>query len=201
MKDARAVSWRIAVAVLLILPGSGCREPLPLSPVGLAPAPLLTRGSSEMPVPFRMSGEAQLIAQDFAPGFPGGKSDFDGRCSVPSDFVISFSVSAEATHLGQITARFEHCSQIDIATGATTVSDGSAVMTAANGDELRGTYRTADAPVGTFDEAMRFYGGTGRFEDAGGHALVSAVCDRAAGTCAVEMRGTILYDASESGGT
>ena len=186
----------------LVLLAAGCENAPIAGPTG--PSLDASRARPSSPVmperPFHMSGHARLVAQTFAPGFPGGRSDFDGRCSVPADFTLRFAMSAEATHLGHLTADFEHCTQIDFSTGAATLSDGIIIMTAANGDELHATYRTADQPEGAFDEAVVFDGGTGRFENASGEALGNAVCDRAAGTCEYEARGTLGYAASDQAG-
>lgn len=196
----RTIGRTLMGTAVLVVMGTACQDPsgpMPDRPLGPVQASLDHALSA---TPFRLSGGAVLVAQDFAPGFPGGKSDFDGRCSVPPDFVISFKVTARAAHLGLVSGDFEHCSRIDFETGASTLADGVAVITAANGDELWATYRTADAPMGEFDELLRFDGGTGRFESASGEALASAVCDRATGTCTFAASGTLVYDASNRSG-
>jgi hypothetical protein len=184
----------------MILLGTGCEESPLSSPTALRPAAQLSHGPADVERPFRWKGEGVLVSQEFAPGFPDEESDFGGRCSVPSHFVISFTVTAEASHLGRITAVLEHCSEIDFQTGQTTLRDGFQVITAANGDELWATYRSADVPDGEFDELVQFAGGTGRFENASGEGLTRAVCQRATGTCPiVEFRGVLAYDASDRG--
>lgn len=198
--DVRTIVRGLAAPTFLILLGTGCGESLSEPLVGPKTAPSMSRVSADVERSFRLSGRATLIAQDLAPGFPGETSDFEGRCSVPSHFTISFSMTAEATHLGRLAGHFEHCSQIDFETGGTTLTDGVAILTAANGDELHARYRTADDPVGGFDEMIVFDGGTGRFQDATGEALGMSVCDRAAGTCVFEARGTLVYDASDRRG-
>lgn len=198
--DVRTIVRGLAAPTFLILLGTGCGESLSEPLVGPETAPSMSRVSADAGHPFRLSGRATLIAQNLAPGFPDEASDFDGRCSVPSHFTISFSVIAEATHLGRLEGHFEHCSQIDFETGGPVLSDGMATLTAANGDELELRYRTADDPVGDFDELIVFDGGTGRFQAATGQALGNSVCDRAAGTCMLEAHGTLVYDASDRRG-
>ena len=192
----RAVVRSAVIPVSIVLLSTVCERPPAAELVGVEASPLMSRLGTADELPFRMSGLATLTSQRFAPGFPGQSSDFDGRCSIPSHFVIAFSMTAEAAHLGRITAEFEHCSRIDFTTGASTLADGVAVLTAANGDELWAAYRSADEPEGEFDEHLTFHGGTGRFETAGGQALAMAECDRATGTCDFEARGTLVYDAS-----
>lgn len=198
--DVRSIVRGSAATVCVIFLGTGCGERPTERLVGPEITPSMSRAAADAERPFRLSGRATLIAQEFAPGFPGEASDFEGRCSVPSHFIISFSMVAEATHLGRLAGHFEHCSRIDFETGGATLSDGVATLTAADGDELQARYRTADDPVGDFDEMVVFDGGTGRFQDATGQALGNAVCDRAAGTCMYEARGKLGYDASDGGG-
>ena len=196
--DVRTIARTGLGITVLVLLGAACQDPSgPVPDTPLEPASVALSSHASGTVPFRLSGGAVLVAQNLAPGFPAEKSDFDGRCSTPSDFVISFRVSAEAAHLGHLTGDFEHCTRIDFATGASTLADGVAVITAANGDQLWATYRSADAPMGEFDEQFQFDGGTGRFEHASGEALASAVCDRATGTCTFDAYGTLVYDASD----
>ena len=64
-------------------------------------------------------------------------------------------------------------------------------------DSPRASYGSAANPVGEFDEQLTFLGGTGRFQNASGEALASAVCDRDAGTCTREAHGFLRYDASD----
>jgi hypothetical protein len=113
---------------------------------------------------------------------------------VPSDFVIRFSIAGQATHMGNVTASEEHCSLVDFETGLTlSDSDGEMIITAANGDEL--WVRHHRSP-GEQDHAQ-FAGGTGRFTDASGQAVLRVECDRSTGTCVLEMEGVLAYDASD----
>ncbi len=77
-----------------------------------------------------------------------------------------------ATHVGRYTITNSHC--LDLATGAFT--GGTFTKTAANGDQLSGTYSgigtviVAPNPVGEFavNGTLTFTGGTGRFAGATG---------------------------------
>lgn len=182
---------------------AGCSESpagpeVPLRPE-LAHVPALAAGRDGL-VPFRLDASAVLLAQDFAPDFGPplfGKSDFDGRCSTPSDFLIRFGLVGEATHLGALTGTAEHCSQVDFQTGASSVTDGVMTLTAANGDELHATYMGQPGPRG-LEEHLTFVGGSGRFESATGNAISRPTCDRSAGTCVLVSSGGIAYDAADS---
>jgi hypothetical protein len=186
----RAFPHQFLSPALLALLISGCTETTPTSPNPLM-ASHEHRALAE--VPFHLRGDAVLEAQIFAPGFPADASDFGGRCSVPSHFVISFSLTGQATHLGDVSALLEHCTQLDLQTGLFSISDGEMVVTAANGDEL--WTRSQQALGG--EEHHEFVGGTGRFVEASGGAVAHAECDRAAGTCVVAMDGVIVYAASD----
>lgn len=159
-------------------------------------------GAAEAGHPFMLEGDGTLAGQDFAPDFGPptfGRSLFGGRCSVPSDFVIRFRLSGDASHLGRYTADLEHCTQVDFSTGRTTLSDGEATFLSADGSELWDRYeRTTPGSGNAGDpEDHVFVGGTGRFESASGWAALTARCDRATGTCEVEAEGTLSYDASD----
>lgn len=200
--NGRSIARRSSAITLLLLLGTACQDPVEPTP-DTAPAPRQASLSPYGPdaAPFRMVGEARFVSQEFAPGFPAERSDFGGRCSVPSDYVARFAVTAEATHLGHLTADYEHCGHIDFQTGKSTDTDGHAVITAANGDQLWAAYRTADVPVGDFGTQVVFHGGTGRFQNASGEAIARVVCDRAAGTCTYDSMGTLVYDASDRAGS
>jgi hypothetical protein len=104
--------------------------------------------------------------------------------------LVSLQGNGTATHVGRYTISNSHC--LDLATGVFT--NGAFVKTAANGDQLVGTYSgsgttlVAPAPpdlVGQFTVTgtLVFTGGTGRFASASG---------------VLEMRGTQVTDFSAS---
>ncbi len=111
-------------------------------------------------------------------GQPGvDKSVFNGRCSVPSDYVISARFEGEATHAGRVTGETSHCSQIEWTPqgpGGATYSDGRGVMTTANGSTIILRYDTGTTGVDPasgqmwFRDTWTFTGGTGLFEGATG---------------------------------
>lgn len=172
----------------------GCGDSMTTAPMDV---PALNLDRTGKGVPFQLSGDAFFMGQDFAPDFGPpefGKSDFGGRCSVPSDFVIRFSVAGHATHMGDVTALEEHCSLVNFETGRTlSDSDGETTITAANGDEL--WIRHHKSP-GEQDQGQ-FVGGTGRFTGASGEVGFQTECDRAAGICLLEIEGVLSYDASD----
>ncbi len=181
----------------------GCDGPAPTEPASavLMPAPLsASRAANDGEFPLRARAGAVLLQQDLAPDFGPplfGQSDFDGRCSAPSDFLIRFGLEGQATYLGEFTGTVEHCTRVDWQTGASTTSDGILRFTAANGDEVWGTYAGVPAPGGGTDEMMVFSGGTGRFASASGEGIGHAECDRQAGTCVFRLDGWISYDAAD----
>lgn len=151
-------------------------------------------------LPFRLDGTAVFVAQDLAPDFGPpvfGKSDFQGRCSTPSDFVIRFGLSARGTHLGAVTGDVEHCTQIDFRSGALTVTDGTVTVTTSAGDVLLATYSGAAGPSG-LEEYVTFAGGRGRFAGAAGGGIARPVCDQATGTCTYSLSGALTYEASDA---
>jgi len=175
----------------------------------LGPVPateiVATRGQPDKALPYRGSGTGWVTSQVYAPGFPIERSTFEGRCSIPSDYIVEFSASGQATHLGEFTIVFGHCSRINVDPGTGAVSfdygDGRGTFVAANGDELFGTYDagsadlTADGQVAWHDTFM-LVGGTGRFDGASGGGQESGTTDSVTGWTTWAFEGTITYDAS-----
>ncbi len=113
-------------------------------------------------------------------------------------FTTITDASGTATHLGKIAFHCEHC------VTATGDMSGSAVLTAANGDEVRATYTGTSTPPGQIGEpiyvisTMVIAGGTGRFANASGEAEVKATVtfegfDKPTWPGRWEWRGTIRY--------
>lgn len=190
-------------ALLTLLVG-GCTEDAgPLAPPALAPPAAAeafhVTAAGRDGVPFHLSGDAALLSMERAPNFGPplfGKSDFGGRCSVPSDLLLSFSVEGTATRLGRFTAIAEHCSVVDFVNGGSAIHDGVMVFTAANGDELWTHYTRPSAGEAT-PEDHEFVGGTGRFAGASGSGLGHPDCDRSTGLCTFDLEGIIHYHASD----
>lgn len=109
--------------------------------------------------------------------FSGATSRFNGRCSVPSDYVIYATFDGEATHVGHITGEGSHCSQLHMTPtgpGSVTYSDGRGTLLAANGSTLDmqwgdGTSGTDPATgVTWFRDRFTITGGTGLLAQATG---------------------------------
>lgn len=148
--------------------------------------------SVERPVREKLSG--YVVGIEYAPDFPAHAGDtFDGHCSVPSQWVSTMSGTGTISHLGRVSWTTEHCFQLF----AGTFSDADLVITAANGDELYGTYAGVMTGETTYVETMVITGGTGRFAGASGTVEESGWFDPDTGYMEVTGRGTITYDASD----
>ncbi len=185
---------RVLVAVpSLLLVGT-----VALAPVGAA---------AEQPArPYSAQEVVSTTSMEFAPGFPLERSTFGGRCTVPSDWVISFAGTGYATHVGAYTVTASHCTQLGQTIETTGVSDGRETVVAANGDVLTYTYGDAVfwlADPGTVCNSMQvvFTGGTGRFTHASGTGEVEGCFPLAGGPAVADLHltlhGTIDYDAAD----
>ena len=129
-----------------------------------------TNGQLDKALPYRATYVISATGMEMAPGYPDEQSDFGGRCSVPSDWVISFAGSGNASHLGTLVFSSSHCTQMG---EVITTSDGHAELVAADGDVLRYDYGNArfsfpdEATACALIEAT-FAGGSGRFAEATG---------------------------------
>ncbi len=98
------------------------------------------------------------------------------------------------THLGHSTMLEEWCSNDPADLGTRSIT-----ITAANGDELRGSHSSIvfinNSPT-TFVETLNFNGGTGRFENAAGVFIETVVVTEETpfnGTFVMSGEGTITY--------
>jgi hypothetical protein len=200
---SRSITLLLSTSTALLL---ACTDVSSPEIAGLESASAVAfRGQPENAVPIHGGGTGNIINQVFAPGFPVERSTFDGRCSVPSDYIVGFAAVGQVAHLGKVTGGFEHCSRmnVDMATGAFTFDYGDGYLTfvAANGDELRGTYDggtgelMADGNV-VWGDAFTLTGGTGRFASASGSGHDIGTTHSVTGWTLWEMEGTITYDAS-----
>ena len=119
--------------------------------------------------------------------FSGETSDFGGRCSVPSDWVIRGRVEGTASIGGPVTGTAEHCAQVAWGTDADgapsmmglSYSDAENAIIWADGSSLHGTMIDMgggfDAETGEMTGGVlaMFTSGTGRFEGASAYALHS----------------------------
>ena len=117
-----------------------------------------------------------------------GAASTGGRCDV---LTVQIDGTGHATHLGRFTTDQSHCASpasLDFTAGVFT-------LTAANGDQLRGTYSgqfvPLEPPLFAIDGQFTFVGGTGRFADATGGGDASGVQNLATGEATVELLGTI----------
>lgn len=111
--------------------------------------PLVPVAASNDARPFKGSGDVTLeyVADDSCPGGLRAQMSSEGQ----------------ATHLGQFDMTATHCASY-------TPTGGQATMVAANGDELFLGYSGTCDLSGACNTFAEVRGGTGRFEDAGGHA-------------------------------
>jgi hypothetical protein len=88
-------------------------------------------------------------------------------------------------------SRASHCA----APTSLAFTDGEFTLTAANGDQLLGTYFgkfvPPDPPLFSIDRHFTFTGGTGRFAGASGGGDASGVQNLATGDATVSLEGTI----------
>jgi len=106
----------------------------------------------------------------------------------PTDFVGS----GHATHLGKYTE--VGCVHFSPTKEETVLQiDAWSVYTAANGDQLYATFTgRLDAVTGVITATATYVGGTGRFDDAGGTAVLSGQL-LPDGSIEVAVKGTIGY--------
>jgi hypothetical protein len=110
------------------------------------------------------------------------------RCPV---LTVEILGTGNATHLGRLTNEQSHCA----APPSLAFTDGVFTLTAANGDQIRGTYFgefvPLDPPLFTIDGHFSITGGTGRFADATGSGDASGVQNLVTGEVTVSLVGTI----------
>lgn len=157
-----------------------------------AAVPAVAGQSVERPIKEVMSG--YLIDMERSPTFPVGDT-FGGRCSLPSQWVSTSAGGGEMSHLGQVSWTLEQCFQL-FAGSFGTFSDAEAVVTAANGDQLFGTFDGIMTGETTFAETLFITGGTGRFVGASGTIEETGWFDPDTGYMEVTGSGSIIYDAS-----
>lgn len=163
-----------------------CTNDAPTLPdsTGIAEDATLAKRGEANPRPFK----ARLEGQSAEPGDPN-------RCNPL--ITVGLEGTGNATHLGRFTAVQSQC--ID-PTNPGVFTDGQFVWTAANGDEVHGTYAgelipTNENSLFLIENPFFFNGGTGRFENAagGGHASGRVNLGDPAGPFSIEFNGTIIY--------
>ena len=130
---------------------------------------------------FRAEVSLTVGQMTMAPEGAGRQSTFQGRCTRPADWLISFPLEGEAAPLGHVTGWAEHCSTVvrwKTAGGQQVpdslhYEDGRFFYATAAGDTLRGVYGNGRSGLNAdqtlwFRDDYAFLGGTGRFELATG---------------------------------
>lgn len=166
-----------ALLASLVLLATGCSQ----SPV--APSQTPTAASAAATTGAAMSGGGTQLS-----GMKGQDVPFSGavtgqlqmsvnpaRCSAPLRFGVSDAVG-NALHMGNMTYHTEQC--VSPTNGQ--ITGGVLVLTAANGDELHGTFSGQAYSLPGESHVVAdfvFTGGTGRFEHATGEAGMTAILD------------------------
>jgi hypothetical protein len=221
---------RVLGAALAALIVGACQQASPAAPTPASPAAAAVQTAAGAPAvttavsaassqaaaavrPFEatamwMAQPPQWAGDPTAPGY--APSLFGGRCSAPSDYVISFTFKGNATHVGRLTGSGSHCSQLVWSpqgpVGAT-YSDGRAVIEGANGSTilLRYGHGTTGADPATgelwFRDEWTIVGGTGLFAGAAGSGVEGGRFESFGAILAGEpvrmwMEGTITYNPS-----
>ena len=217
----------VLVALLAVNCGTGSPVDQSASPVSPSPTPTIASGTAPAsaftpasafappsPVkPYKANGEGRVInvvwASPTGGPVPGVTSTFDGRCTVPSDYVVTFTMAGEATHLGHFTGEAEHCTQLIWSLqgpAGATYDDGRFTTVAANGDTITGTYTDSEGGIDEsgalwFRDKWTITGGTGRFAGATGHGEEGGSTSAgfaamlAGAPLAMWLEGTIAYSA------
>lgn len=136
--------------------------------------------------PFSLAGPTTLpsfqkVAEVPFSGTVDGVASFDatnplGCSALP--FTVVTDAKGTASHLGLTTFHGEHCTVLGPSGGQ--IVDGILVLTAADGDQLFGTYTGSFGPLPDIGQpnnivsTVVFSGGTGRFTDAAGNAEIKA---------------------------
>jgi hypothetical protein len=112
----------------------------------------------------------------------------DDRCPA---ITIQIQATGTATHIGRFTTVQSQC----VTTTSLDFTDGEFTFTAANGDQLSGTYEgqfiPLEPPLAGIDGRFTFTGGTGRFVGVSGGGVASGTQNLATGDATVELEGTI----------
>lgn len=149
-----------------------------LPPMSAAAQQTASAGTQET---FRAELVLTMGQMTMAPEGAGRQSTFQGRCSRPADWMITFTMEGESAPLGRVRGWAEHCSTVVRWKGAgdqqvpdsVIYGDGRFHFITAAGDTLRGVYGNglsglnADMTI-RFRDDFAFMGGTGRFELATG---------------------------------
>jgi len=143
----------------------------------------------------------QAAANDRLPlmGSESGTFRLLGPCET-GGMILEVTGTGHSTRLGGYSARYREC--LDPATGA--VTHGTFTLTAADGDEIFGTYSGRSAPteepgVVTYDDPGVITGGTGRFAGASGTADTSGRANLATGEYSGSLSGSVSRPSTVAG--
>jgi hypothetical protein len=159
-------------------------------------------GPAHRQLPFAAEATCHVVGMECADESCSGTSTFDGRCSVPSSWVIRFTIEGSSDPLGPIDGWAEHCSQVTWAgpgiPEAATYRDGRMEFTLADGARVWGTYTNG---VGTFledgsnpfQDEFTFTGGTGRYQNIRGSGIEWGTAIALDAPIPLWMKGWIRY--------
>jgi hypothetical protein len=131
-------------------------------------------GPAREQLPFKARAECNVVKMECADENCAETSTFDDRCSVPSTWVIRFTIDGDSEPLGLIEGWAEHCSQVTWAgpgiPSAASYSDGRMELTLEDGERVWGTYTNGvgvflEDGTNEFQDEFTFTGGTGRYRN------------------------------------
>jgi hypothetical protein len=159
-------------------------------------------GPAHKQLPFAAEAECNVVGMECANEYCSETSTFHGRCSIPSTWVIRFTVEGSSDPLGPIDGWAEHCSQVTWAAPGiprtATYTDGRMEFTLAEGAKVWGTYTNG---VGTFledgtnpfQDEFTFTGGTGRYRNIRGSGIEWGTATALDASIPLWMKGWIRY--------
>jgi hypothetical protein len=191
----------LSAACFLVVSLAGCSDQI-LSPEAESAVQIedAVQGKTKG-VPFKAE-MLWSVTPTFSPGFPFGLSTFDGRCSVPSTWVLSYTVAGKASHLGNISGEGSHCAVVVWGPGGTVAggsgSDAILTIVAANGDTFEldrvgVASGVLDSGAPWWSEEWGILEGTGRFSGADGNGVLHGVFAGFETPSIVTIDGTLSY--------
>lgn len=149
--------------------------------VALAAMPMaLAGGTHERPFQEDLTGYSMPPITDAAL--------VEGRCGEGALWISTMAGTGTITHLGRVTWEAEHCFFADF-----TFGEAELTITAANGDQLFGTYAGSMTGETTWVDTMIILDGTGRFDGATGEVAESGWYDPDTGYVEIIGEGWIAY--------
>jgi predicted small secreted protein len=97
-----------------------------------------------------------------------GSLDLSREDCPPGTLPISGTGTGVASHVGKVDIYFSHCSYFLVDPTNFTYVDGYGITTAANGDQIFGTYSGSLTGPDSYMDVVTITGGTGRFENISG---------------------------------